>query len=318
MERKEFLKLGSVLATGFPLLPGAGKNFFTIKPNQMAAHKTLTAPTQFVTVDGTKFAYRRFGKKGNLPLVFFQYFTGTLDNWDPAVLDPLSADREIIIFDNRGVGSSEGEPPHTIAEIARDAEKFIDTLGLKKIDLFGFSMGSFVAQQVALDRPQLVNRIILVGSGPRGGEGLETFLPEVWALFDKPYNAPDELLLDTFFAPTASSQAAGWRYLERTRARKEDRDAANSDKVIPAQLAAISEWGKKREGSYEYLKQITHPVLVVNGKEDIIFPTVNSYILQQHLPDAQLIIYPDSNHGSQYQFPENFVLQTSTFLNGKQ
>ncbi|PSL28131.1 alpha/beta fold hydrolase [Chitinophaga ginsengisoli] len=277
-----------------------------------------TAPTQFVDVNGYKFAYRRFGKTGrHLPLVFFQHFTGTLDNWDPAVLDPLSQEREIIIFDNKGIARSEGEPPHTIAAIAADAEAFMDKLGLTKIDLFGFSMGSFVAQQIALDRPALVNRIILVGSGPRGGEELETFSPEVWALFEKQYAQPDELLLDTFFAPTASSQAAGRLFLDRIRSRKDDRDIAISDKVVPAQLAAIAEWGKKRPGSFDYLNKITHPVLVVTGKKDIIFPTVNSYLLQQHLPDAQLLLYPDSNHGSQYQFHEHFVIQVRLFLNAE-
>lgn len=281
----------------------------------MSSYTTLTVPTSFADVKGTKFAYRRFGKSGKLPLVLCQYFTGTLDNWDPAVLDPLSQEREIIIFDNRGIAGSEGEPPHTIGEIAKDAEDFIAALGLTKIDLLGFSMGSFVAQQVVLDKPELVNRLILVGSGPRGGEGLETFSPEVWALFDKPYDQPDELLLDTFFAPTESSQAKGWAYLERTRSRKEGRDSALSDKVVPSQLAAISEWGKKRAGSFDYLKEIKHPVLIVNGKEDVIFPTVNSYTLQQELADARLIIYPDSSHGSQFQFHENFVLQVELFLN---
>ncbi|MFL5748811.1 MAG: alpha/beta fold hydrolase [Niastella sp.] len=283
----------------------------------MSNHTHNTAPTQFVKVNGNKFAYRRFGKTGgHLPLVFFQHFTGTLDNWDPAVLDPLSQEREIIIFDNKGIASSEGEPPHTIAEIARDAEAFIDALELKKVDLFGFSMGSFVAQQIALDRPGLVRKIILVGSGPRGGEDLETFLPEVWALFEKTYAQPDELLLDTFFAPTETSQTAGKLFLDRIRSRKEDKDIAISDKVVPAQLAAISEWGKKKPDSFEYLAKITHPVLVVTGKKDIIFPTINSYLLQQHLPDAQLLLYPDSNHGSQYQFHQHFVVQVRLFLNG--
>lgn len=281
----------------------------------MSSYTTLTVPTQFADVNGTKFAYRRFGKPGKLPLVLFQYFTGTLDNWDPAVLDPLSQEREIIIFDNRGIAGSEGEPPHTIAEIAGDAAAFINALGLTRIDLLGFSMGSFVAQQVVLDKPELVNRLILVGSGPRGGEDLETFSPEVWALFDKPYNQPDELLLDTFFAPTETSQAKGWEYLERTRARKEGRDSALSDKVVPSQLAAISQWGKKRAGSFDYLKEIKLPVLLVNGKKDVIFPTVNSYTLQQELPDARLILYPDSSHGSQFQFHENFVIQVGLFLN---
>ncbi len=273
-----------------------------------------TAPTRFVAVDGIPFAYRRFGKTGNQPLVFFQYFTGTLDNWDSAVLDPLSKEREVIIFDTKGIAKSGGEPAHTIADIAKDAEAFIDALGLLKIDLFGFSMGSFVAQQVAVDRPELVDRIILVGSGPRGGEGLETFRPDVWALFDKSYDQPDELLLDTFFAPTQTSQAAGWQFLERIRARQEDRDSAISDKVIPAQLAAIAEWGKKSAHSFDYLTEIKHPVLVVNGSNDIIFPTVNSYLLQQNLPNAQLLLYPDSNHASHYQFHEHFVRQVKLFL----
>lgn len=281
----------------------------------MTNYNTLTVPTQYAEVNGIKFAYRRFGKTGSsLPLVFFQYFTGTMDNWDPAVLDPLSEERELIIFDNKGIAGSEGEPPVTIAEIARDAEAFIDVLGLKKYDILGFSMGSFVAQQVAIDRPDQVNNVILIGSAPRGGEDLETFSPEVWALFDKPYNQPDELLLDTFFSPTESSQKAGWAYLERIRSRKE-KDAPLSDKVVPAQLAAISEWGKKREGSFDYLKELTKPILLVHGKQDVIFPTVNAYLLQQNLSDAQLIIYPDSSHGSQFQFHENFVEQAKLFLN---
>lgn len=283
----------------------------------MSTYTHNTVPTQYIDVNGIKTAYRRFGANKNLPLVFFQHFTGTLDNWDSAVLDPLSQEREIIIFDNKGIGSTAGEPPHTIAEIAKDAEAFIDVLNLTKVDLFGFSMGSFVAQQIAIDRPALVNKIILVGSGPRGGEALETFLPEVWAFFEKPYNQPDELLLDTFFLPTETSQAAGREFLGRIRARKTDRDIAINDKVIPAQLAAISEWGKKKPGSFEYLQKITHPVLIVGGKHDIIFPTVNSYLLQQHLPDAQLILYPDSNHAPHYQFHENFVLQARLFLTGK-
>lgn len=283
----------------------------------MSNYTHNTAPTQFIAVNGLRMAYRRFGKKGNLPLVFFQHFTGTLDNWDPIVLDALSVEREIIIFDNRGIAGSEGEPLHTIEEISQDAISFIEAIGLIKVDLFGFSMGSFAAQQVALDRPELVNRIILVGSGPRGGEGLDTFLPEVWALFEKEYAQPDELLLDTFFAPTETSQAAGRQFLARIRERQQDKDNPISDKVVPAQLAAIAEWGKKREGSFGYLREITHPVLIVNGKEDIIFPTINSYILQQHLPNAQLILYPDSNHASHYQFHENFVSQAKLFLNEK-
>lgn len=273
-----------------------------------------TAPTQFVSGNGVTFAYRRFGKTGEVPVVFFQHFTGTLDNWDPAVTDGISKDREVIIFDNAGIASTDGEVAYTIKGIAATALNFIDALGLKKIDIFGFSMGSFVAQQITVERPDLVRKLILVGSAPRGGERFETFSPEVWAMFSKEYAQPDELLLDTFFSPTETSQAAGWKFLERIRTRVEGRDININDKVIPAQLAAIFEWGAPSENSYEYLKEIKIPVLVVNGKTDVLFPTVNSYILQQHLADAQLIIYPDSNHASQSQFTENFLSQVSLFL----
>jgi pimeloyl-ACP methyl ester carboxylesterase len=274
-----------------------------------------TAPTQYVSGNGTKFAYRRFGKTGTVPLVFFQHFTGTLDNWDPAVTDGIALEREVILFDNAGIASTDGEVASTIKGISETALDFIDALELKEIDIFGFSMGSFVAQQIALDRPQLVRKLILVGSGPRGGEGLSTFSPEVWAMLSKEYAQPDELLLETFFSPTVTSQAAGRKFLDRIRARVNDRDININEKVVPAQLAAIAEWGAPSEGSYEYLKDIKIPVLVVNGKTDVLFPTVNSYILQQHLPDAQLIIYPDSNHASQSQFTENFLTQVSLFLN---
>ncbi|MBE9463344.1 alpha/beta fold hydrolase [Dyadobacter subterraneus] len=274
-----------------------------------------TAPTQFVSGGGITFAYRRFGKINQVPVLFFQHFTGTLDNWDPAVTDGIAKDREVIIFDNAGIASTDGEVAYTIKGIAATALHFIDALGLKEIDIFGFSMGSFVAQQITLERPGLVRKLILVGSAPRGGEGLATFSPEVWAMFSKEYAQPDELLLETFFAPTETSQAAGWKFLNRIRARVEGRDVNINEKVIPAQLAAIAEWGAPAEGSYEYLKEIQIPVLVVNGKRDVLFPTINSYILQQYLPDAQLIIYPDSNHASQSQFTENFLTQVGLFLN---
>lgn len=281
----------------------------------MDSYTHHTAPTQFVEAGGIRFAYRRFGKKVGLPLVFLQHFTGTLDNWDPAVTDALAADREVILFDNAGVASSSGEVPTTAAAIAADAATFIAALGLTKIDLFGFSMGGFVAQEVVLQHPDLVRRLLLVATGPRGGENLATFSPEVWAMFSKEYAQPDELLLETFFSPTATSQAAGRHFLDRIRARKEGRDVAINDKVVPAQLAAITEWGSSPANSYAYLQAIKQPVLIVNGKEDVLFHTVNSYLLQQHLPDAQLLLFPDSNHGAIYQYPAQFVAAVNLFLN---
>jgi pimeloyl-ACP methyl ester carboxylesterase len=277
----------------------------------------LTVATQFVDVNGTAFAYRRFGNKAGLPLVHLQHFTGTMENWDPKVLDAMAQNREIIIFDNRGVASTGGETPDSISAIAKDAAAFIDALGLTKIDLLGFSMGGMVAQQLTLDRPELINKLILLGTAPRGGHEIDDFTPEVWAIFSKEFPSEYEILLETLFSPTATSQQAGQEFLDRVKnGRTEGRDSKITEQVAPAQSAAIKGWAAMSPGDYSYLKAIKQPVFVLAGHNDIIFPTVNSFLLQQNLPDAQLIIYPDSNHGAQYQFPELFVKQLTAFLEG--
>jgi len=276
-----------------------------------------TVPTQYANVNGTQFAYRRFGNKAGLPLVHLQHFTGTMENWDPKVLDALAKDREVIIFDNRGVAGTGGQTPDTIAEIAKDAASFIDAIGLSKIDLLGFSMGGMVAQQVTLDRPELINKLILIGTAPRGGHDIEDFTPEVWAIFAKEFPTEYEIVLETLFSPTSSSQVAGNSFLDRIKNdRATNRDAKITEQVAPAQSAAITSWARMAPGDYSYLKAITQPVFVLTGHNDIIFPTANSFLLQQNLPDAQLIIYPDSNHGAQYQFPDLFVKQLTLFLEG--
>ncbi len=228
--------------------------------------------------------------------------------------DGLARDREVILFNNAGISSSGGETPNTIGEMARDAGVFINALGLEQIDLLGFSLGGFVAQQLTLDRPKQVRRLVLVGTGPRSGEGMASLTPEAKAIFGKTYEVPDELWLEVFFSPTENSQSAGRAFLQRLRARKEHRDPPINEKVVPAQIAAVEEWGARRNDPCAYLKKIKHPVLVINGSNDIIVYTVNSFILQRNLPNAQLIIYPDSNHGSQYQFPELFVEHVKLFL----
>lgn len=309
MERKEFLKLSSIATAGLALLP---KSNLLAGPVGGVTAKTVA--TSFVSVGGVKFAYRRFGKKTGLPMVFTNYLTGTMDNWDPAVIDVLSREREVIIFDNRGVASSEGKTPDSIAAMAKDAAAFIDALGIKKIDLFGFSIGGMVAQQLTVDRPELIRKLILIGTGPRGGERMADYSPEVWALFKKQYPHADELLLDTFFTPTAKSQKAGWSYLTRIRARV-GKEPALTETVVPAQLAAIFSWGKLKENSFDYLKDIKQPTLVIHGDQDVICPTVNAVTLKEHLPNASLIIYPDANHAPHYQYPELFLTQIGQFLN---
>jgi pimeloyl-ACP methyl ester carboxylesterase len=309
MERKEFLKIGTLASAGLAFLPG--------KTLLAAADKGTSArdvATSHVQAGGIDFAYRRYGRKSGVPLVFTNYLTGTMDNWDPAVIDGLAREREVIIFDNAGVASSTGKTPDTIAAMAKDAAAFIDALGLKQIDLLGFSIGGMVAQQLTFDRPELIRRLILIGTGPRGGERMDDYAPEVWAYFKKQYPHPDELLLDTFFTQTAKSQSAGWDYLGRIRARV-GKEPALTDKVVPAQLAAIFGWGKRYDGSFDYLKQIKQPTLIVHGDQDIICPTVNAVILKEHLPDADLIIYPDTNHAPHYQYPAMFLQQARLFLN---
>ena len=282
-------------------------------PSSRARHND--APTHFVEADGIRFAYRRFGNPIGTPIVLLQHFMGNLDNYDPAITDALAVGREVILTDNAGVGLSTGEAPETVAGMARDAASLIDALGLEHVDLFGFSMGGYVAQQLAVDRPELVRRLILVGTGPRGGDGMGQLAPDTAPLFGKAYDPQDLMWLPIFFSPSAASQAAGRRFLDRIRARTEDRDAPVSEATIAAHSAAAREWGAAAPGSFDYLKGISHPALVVNGSDDIVVATINSYILQQNLPNAELILFPDSNHGSHFQFHESFIDYLIGFIN---
>jgi len=280
----------------------------------MTQHTHQTAPTQFVDAAGIRFAYRRFGKSAGVPLVFNMHFTGTMDHWDPAVTDGLAHDREVILFDNAGISSSSGEVPNSIEDMAANAAAFIRAVGLARVDVLGFSLGGLVAQELALAEPELVRRLILLGTGPRSGEGMASLTPEAQRIFGARYDEPDQLWLKVFFTPSEASQTAGRAYLKRFRVRVDGREPEVSDKVAPAQIEALSKWGAARENPFEYLKAIAQPTLVVNGDSDVIIYSVNSWILQQHLPNAQLILYPDANHGSQYQYPERFVLHASLFL----
>jgi pimeloyl-ACP methyl ester carboxylesterase len=280
-------------------------------------HTHQTAPTQFVETHGIRFAYRRFGKPDGVPLVFNQHFTGTMDHWDPAVTDGLATEREVILFNNAGISSTSGEVPASVEKMAANAAAFIKALGLAKVDVLGFSLGGFVAQEIALAEPKLVRRLILLGTGPRGGEGMDGGTPEGNRIFGATYTEPDHLWLSVFFTSSQASQAAGRAFLKRFRLRAKDRDPEVNNKVAPAQRAAIAKWAAPRERPYDYLKAIQQPTLVVNGSNDVIIYTVNSFILQQNLPNAQLIIYPDSAHGSHHQYPALFVGDVTRFLDAE-
>ena len=285
----------------------------------MSTSTATTVPTQFVEANGIRFAYRRWGKRSGVPLVFNQHFTGNLDNWDPAILDGLAKEREVILFNNAGVASSTGEVPTTFAGMANNAEAFIDGLGLTKVDLLGFSIGGMVAQQITLDRPELIHKLILVGTAPRNhdaGDGQGHKTPQSAAIFGATYTPPENLWLKVFFTDSEKSQAAGRAFLKRYLSRTENRDTPISDKVAPALIAAVGEWGSQPGERFAYLKNIKRPTLVVSGNHDVIVYTVNSLYLVQNMPNAKLILYPDSNHGSWYQNHEDFVLEANRFLAG--
>ena len=275
----------------------------------------VNAPTQFLQTNGATYAYRRFGAGPGHPLLLLQHFTGTLDNWDPAVTDPLCAGREVILFENAGVGRSSGKVPRMIAGMATHALAFLDGLGLKSCDVLGFSLGGMVAQQMVLDRPDIFRRLILVGTAPRGGEDIMHLEKPVLAQhLGNPRLQGYEVLQKIFFAPTPSSQAAGAAFIERLMQRKSDREPLSGPEVAQAQIAAFREWELFQGQRFGYLKAIRQPTLVVNGIHDEMIPVMNSYWLSENLANAVLLTYPDSGHGSLFQFHESFTRQAAAFL----
>jgi pimeloyl-ACP methyl ester carboxylesterase len=276
-------------------------------------HTHLTAPTQFVEANGIRFAYRRFGRETGVPLLFMQHFRGGMDHWDPTVTDGFARERPVILFNNVGVASSSGETPNTIDAMGEYAADFVRALGISLVDTLGFSIGGYVAQAFTLQHPKLVRRLMLVGTGPRAGEPTQDPKVMQHATTAEP-SLEDFLYL--FFAPSASSQAAGRAFWERRHLRKNDVDPPSSAQTMAAQIAAFTEWRQVRGERFAELKSIKQPTLVVNGYRDVMIPTVNSFALSQHIPNAQLIVYPDSGHASQFQFPDLFLLHARTFLDG--
>jgi pimeloyl-ACP methyl ester carboxylesterase len=275
----------------------------------------VTAPTQFIETRLETYAYRRFGGGAAPPLVFLQHFTGTLDNWDPAVTDALARDREVVLFESAGLGRSTGEVPTTIAGMTDHLIAFTDALGLTHIDLLGFSLGGMVAQQVALDQPSLVRKMLLVGTAPEGGEDIMHLeKPELRKILGDPSLSGYKVLVKLFFTPSESSQAAGQAFATRLGARTEDREPLSSPKVAQAQIAAFRAWERVDGERFGKLTKITQPCLVVNGVRDAMIPVRNSYFLAEHLPNAMLLTYPDAGHGSLFQFHDSFVRHAQLFL----
>lgn len=269
------------------------------------------APTRSVTVGDVTYAYRELGPKGGVPVVFFVHLAATLDNWDPRIVDPIAEKRHVITFDQRGVGASTGKVPDTIEEAADHAYEFIAALGFEKIDIFSFSMGGFIAQDLILEHPDLVRRLVLTGTGPRGGKDIEkvagvTYRDILRATLTR--SDPKEFL---FFNRDAAGKSAAKAFIKRLQERTTDRDRPASIKALRTQLKAIQRYGRSAPSD---LSALTLPTLIANGDHDRMVPTALSEDLHRRIKGSQLIIYPNSGHGGIFQFHEEFAPVAAGFL----
>jgi pimeloyl-ACP methyl ester carboxylesterase len=263
---------------------------------------------------GIEYAYRDSGGgEDTAPLVLLQHFRGNLDNWDPALIDALAATRRVVTFDNAGVGGSAGTTPATVEQMARDALTFLVAMGIAEADLLGFSIGSFVAEQIALTRPAIVRRLVLASAAPQGAADMHGWAPEVMDAIGTPHTSPDGYL-DVFFTPSDASRQAGQDALRRMSARTEDRDQAVTWATREAQYDAVSAWGIPDHARLQRLGAIGMPVLVANGDSDPMILPRYSYLLAGLIPRARLKIYPDAAHGFLFQHHAEFAADVEAFL----
>ncbi len=273
-------------------------------------------PTRTITAGGVEFAYRELGRDNpGTPVVFLVHLAAVMDNWDPRVVDGFAAQHRVIVFDNRGVGASSGSPANSIEQMAEDAIAFIKAIGFERVDLFGFSMGGMIAQEIVQMAPQLVRKMIITGTGPAGGIGISnvgrvTYLDMVWSWLS--FQDPKQFL---FFTRTPSGIRAGREFLARLQERSENRDKKITIRALQAQLKALRRWGAKRPAD---LSRVHQPVLVANGDSDRMVPSINTHDLARRLPNSELIIYPDSGHGAVFQFHADFVPKALKFLARRQ
>jgi len=283
----------------------------------MSATATVTyatAPTQRVAADnGIEYAYRDLGDR-KVPLVLLQHFRGNLDNWDPALVDALAAERRVVAFDNAGVGATTGTTPNTIEAMAHDAIAFVEAMELQQVDLLGFSIGSFVAQEIALVRPDLLRRVVLASSAPKGAAGMHGWAPQVIGAVGAPQTTP-EGYLSVFFTPTKTGLEAGQEAAGRIfGGRATDRDKPTTWRTRQAQYDAVCAWGIPNHALLQRVAAIDLPVFVSNGDSDPMILPRYSYLLAGLLPDARVTIYPDSAHGFLFQHHSQFAADVHAFL----
>lgn len=279
---------------------------------QKLALNWMSVPTQTISAGGVDFAYRELGKQhGGTPVVLLVHLAAVLDNWDPRIVDGLAAKHHVIAFDNRGIGASSGSPSNSMEQMADDAITFIKAKEFRQVDLFGFSMGGMIAQEIVLKDPKLVRKMVLAGTGPAGGEGISivdgvTYYDMLRGFFTG--QDPKQFL---FFTRTPGGIDAGKAFLERLKERSQNRDKEITVSALFAQLEALRKWGQKAPADLSVVK---HPVLVANGDHDRMVPTPNTHDLARRLPNSTLVIYPDSGHGAIFQFHADFVPKALAFL----
>ena len=280
-----------------------------------AEQMTTYAELENLTVkseDGLSLAYRDTGGDER-PIVLFQHFRGNLDNWDPALIDDLAMNRRVITFDYEGVGGSEGRIAHTIAETAEGSLRFLDAMNLEEVDVLGFSIGSFVAQEIALTRPSMARKVVLASSAPKGAPNMHGWAADVIGAVGTPQTTPEEYV-SVFFAPSDASKQAGQQALGRMYERKEDRDTPTTWDCRVAQYDAVCEWGVPNHGLLERIGAMEMPVFVANGDSDPMILPRYSHLLAGLLPDASLKIYPDAAHGFLFQHHAEFAADVGEFL----
>lgn len=275
-------------------------------------YQWTTVPTQFISADGLSFAYREYSQQnGGTPVIFLNHLAAVLDNWDPRIIDGIAAKNHVGVFDNRGVGASTGEPAKSIEQMADDAITFIQAKRYKKVDLFGFSMGGMISQEIVLKQPQLIRKMILSGTGPAGGIGISTVgRVSNWDLVRGMATRQDPKVY-LFFTCTDNGKAAAKQFVQRINERTENCDKEITLTAYRAQLKALKKWVNKKPTDLSIIQQ---PVLVANGDHDRMVPTANTYDLAKRRPNSSLIIYPDAGHGGIFQFNQDFVKQSLTFL----